>query len=342
MNEQEFFALKRQTLDSFEKLDEHLYLMNFTVPYGMDAILRDGVSNTLELARFVQREMRSPKNVFTLAGGGFACTTFNVYKPTGEHLLARNFDYKDGPSLIYWTDTGDGYKSVAFTAMNCMLYGYVYQKPEESPRERTLLAPYICMDGINEKGLTIAVLEVKTKATKQSTGKKPLVTTVMIRAVLDKCATVEEALELMKSYDMHDLLFVNYHYQICDKSGKSVIVEYVNNEMRIIYPEDKHQYLMNFFLSEDGDNKKGFGYERRDEVEATLEKTGGIMQENEAIDTLERCLLNYKHKRGYMITTLWSAVYNCEECSVTFTGGMDYSRVYKLWVNEPGKVERIK
>ncbi len=36
MNEQEFFALKRQTLGSFEKLDEHLYLMNFTVPYGMD------------------------------------------------------------------------------------------------------------------------------------------------------------------------------------------------------------------------------------------------------------------------------------------------------------------
>lgn len=338
---------KQKTEDSLRKLDDHLFIQNYQIPYDIDDLLKLGISNTVDLASYVQTKTILPvatlKRKLKFKGSGFACTTFNAYKEDGSHILARNFDYKDGPALIYWTSPVNGYKSIAVTSMNVMLYGYKLQKAEESSKKRTYLAPYACMDGINEAGLSIAVLEIKTKATKQETGKKAIVTTVAIRGVLDKCATVEEAVEFFASYDMHDLLFCNYHYQITDATGKSVIIEYVNNEMRVIYPgKEKNQYLMNFYLSADGDNSKGFGYERRDVVVDALAKTGGVMDEQQAIDVLEKCLLNYKHERGYMITTLWSAAYNCNERSMTIAGGMDYSKIYKMYVDRPGEFEVIK
>ena len=57
-----------------------------------------------------------------------------------------------------------------------------------------LVAPYCCMDGINEKGLAIAVLHMRAKATDQKdSSKKVITTTAMIRAVLDTCASPTSA-----------------------------------------------------------------------------------------------------------------------------------------------------
>lgn len=72
----------------------------------------------------------------------------------------------------------------------------------------TMGAPYMAMDGINEKGFSIGVLEIKSKATKQNTGKKPIITTVAIRASLDKCETENEAMKLLSEVTL------NYQHEI--------------------------------------------------------------------------------------------------------------------------------
>lgn len=314
----------------FKKLNSCTYTLKYENDYALDALLDHGCKNIMELARFMQKHFGLKKGELKMNGGGFACTTFNAFNQTGQHILARNFDYKDAPCIVVWTQPENGYKSVAVTDTNVMLYGK--KLGEKENKNRLLLAPYACMDGINEKGLAIAVLEIKTKATNQSTGRKNITTTVMIRAVLDKCATVDEAIELFGKFDMHDSLFCNYHYHIADASGKSVVIEYVNNEMRIIEPTDKTQYVMNFYLSADGDNKKGFGYTREKWVNEEFEGRNGIMNEDEAMKLLEKCKLDYKHKRGYMITSLWSAVYNCNEKTMLLSTGMDYSKQFKFGV----------
>ena len=62
---------------------------------------------------------------------------------------------------------------------------------------------------MNEKGLSIGVLEVEKHPTFQMTKKTNLTTTAIIRAVLDKAATVEEAIAIFEKYDMRDPLIVD-------------------------------------------------------------------------------------------------------------------------------------
>ncbi len=305
------------------KLDKYTYTLNYTVDYGLDELLEQGVKNVADLAVKLQKYFKVSKLHFE--EGDFACTTFNAFTPENDHILARNFDYKDAPAVVVWTAPKNGYKSVGITDADVMLYRDGVNK------DHLLIAPYACMDGVNEKGLAIAVLEIKTKATNQNTGRRDITTTVMIRAVLDKCATVEEAIELFGKYDMHDSLFCNYHYHIVDASGKSVVIEYVNNEMRLIYPEDKLQHVMNFYLSKDGDTSKAFGYTRQKWVKESFEEKE-IKTEEEAMDLLNKCQLYFRHKRGYMITSLWSAVYNCNKKTLLLSTRMNYETQYKFGV----------
>lgn len=67
--------------------------------------------------------------------------------------------------------------------------------------------------------------------------------------MLDKAKNVDETLELLSSYDMHSSANSCYHLQICDASGKSVVVEYVDNEMKVVYPDKNYQYATNFLLT---------------------------------------------------------------------------------------------
>lgn len=317
----------------FKKINEYIYTLKYENDYGLDEFLEHGAKNVGELIKYVQNYFKLQKGEVNIGGSGFACTTFNAETPEGQHIMARNFDYKDAPCIIVHTSPKNGYKSVAVTDTNVLLYGEKHQNLSKvKNRNRLLAAPYTCMDGVNEKGLAIAVLEIKAKATKQETGKTPITTTAMIRAVLDKCATVEEAIELFNKYDMHDSLFCNYHYQITDITGKSVIIEYVDNKMKLVWPKDKFQYCMNFFHSEGGDNSKGFGYTRQIWVEDAFKECDGIMTEDDAMNLLDKCQLVYKHKRGYMITSLWSAVYNNNEKSMLLCARMEFDKRFKFTV----------
>ena len=57
--------------------------------------------------------------------------------------------------------------------------------------------PYLLMDGMNEKGLAMSVLKLRGDPTLQDTGKNKISTTVALRLVLDRAATVDEALALL-------------------------------------------------------------------------------------------------------------------------------------------------
>lgn len=326
--------MKNLLMGEFKRVDRNTFFLNYQNDYGLDKLLEKGVGSIPDLLAFVQKHFSLQSSDVKVNLGGGACTTFNAFTEDGKHIFARNFDYKDAPCIVVWTNPENGYKSVGITDTNVMLYGN--KLSQKKNKNRLLAAPYTCMDGINEKGLAIGVLEIKTKATKQETGKTPITTTVMIRAVLDKCATVDEAIELFKKYDMHDSLFCNYHYQITDANGKSVIIEYINNEMVVVEPKDKTQYALNFYATPNIPLEKGFGYTREKWLHEEFAETNHIMNEDRAMKILERCKLWYKHDRGYMITSLWSEVFNCNDRTMLLCTGMDYNTKYHLGVDYQG------
>lgn len=76
--------------------------------------------------------------------------------------------------------------------------------PDASMKKKlaTLTAPFICLDGMNEKRVSIAVLTLDSESVHQNTGKPVIRTTLVIRLILDRAATTEEAVELLNQCDM--------------------------------------------------------------------------------------------------------------------------------------------
>lgn len=330
-----------ETLNSLKQIDNNIWTMIYKSSYSLDNLLEKGSKGIMDAVRHLQKSVKMNGVMPNPQKDGFACSTFNAENSKGEHLLGRNFDYKAAPCLVCWTAPENGYKSVSVVDTTFFIHGTKYLPLAKSKKKmRAMGAPYTSMDGINEKGFSIAVLEIKSKATKQSTGKTPIITTVAIRAALDKCATVDEAIELFASYDMQDLLGINYHYQMADASGTSAIIEYVNNKMVVIRQDSdkKNLILTNYFLTEGGDNHDGRGYDRYETIETKLNETNGILSEDDAMELLSKCVLHYRHKTlKHMVITLWSSVYNCNEKSMLMCAGMDYSKKYKFYVDKPGE-----
>ena len=98
---------------------------------------------------------------------------YDIYETNNnEFAYTRNFDYKDSLCFVVWTSPENGYRSMTGTLGTFLLYGKKWQNPKNlKDHIRMMGAPYCCMDGVNEKGLAAAILEIKTKPTKQKTGK---------------------------------------------------------------------------------------------------------------------------------------------------------------------------
>lgn len=118
----------------------------------------------------------------------------------------------------------------------------------------TIAALYAPLDGMNEKGLCVSVNMIQDNTTiQQDTGKADITTTTAIRLMLDKAATVEEALELLGQYDLHASFNYMIHFAIADSEGNSVAVEYIDNKMVVI----ETPILTNYYLAEG--EKQGIG-----------------------------------------------------------------------------------
>lgn len=346
-----------KTIRSAIKLSDSIYLLDYQSDYHLPELMSKGVSSIGELMAFAADALTLGLRVFrpgTDEGAG--CTTFDSFTPDGSHLLARNFDFRSAPCFVVWTHPDTGYASISVVDNNFMAYGSSLRFNKLNSY-RTLLAPYCCVDGMNEKGLAIAVSQLRAKATNQTNpGKKDITTTAMIRAVLDTCADVDGAIDLIKSYNMHDSLWTNYHYQIIDASGRSVTVEYIDNVLHIyergsdeypvtgsVYEDDglNRQYAANFSLTKDIGSFKieQHGEDRAEAVKSVLRAKDGILTEREAMDLLSHVKLNYKHDRyPWSVNALWSAVYNTAEGTMKIAGNMDYKNIFTFRVDEPRRV----
>jgi len=316
-----------------EKDDYGFYTMNYSLDYDLDELMQKGVSSDQEYVDYIIKKLFKGLPI-SIDISKYACSTFSAQTPEGGYLLGRNFDWCYSPSMLVYTDPDDGYASVSMVNLGFLTYDAAYLPNSYLNRLMTLAAPYVPVDGMNEKGLAIGVLYLESEPTLQDTQKIDITTTAMIRIVLDRAANVQEAIALFNQFDMHDSAGACYHYQIADASGASAIIEYVNNEMRILYPEYRttgysYQGATNFFLSPDGDNAEPFGEDRYAILNETLSAADGILTTSSAMNLLASARISsYVWPDGWEDRTQWSAVYDLTNLTVNICVGMDYESVY--------------
>jgi len=224
---------------SIYKLQDGLYVMEYRGDYGLDEFLaQGGADSDSALANFLMGYLSGgyykPEDM-EIAPGDYGCTTVCVKDSKGGVYFGRNFDWKKDRAMIVHTVPKNGYESLSTCDLDFLGFGDDYS-PDGSMMERlqTLAAIYVPVDGMNEKGLVVADLMAgDDEETHQKTDKPDLTTTTAIRVLLDRAANVDEAIELLKLYDMNSSIGAAHHFAIADKSGKSVVVEYVDGEMLV-------------------------------------------------------------------------------------------------------------
>jgi predicted choloylglycine hydrolase len=325
------FRNEIRTLRSIQKIDEYgFYTMEYSVDYGFDEFLELGASNDTELIQFVMGRLMRGFPV-EITETKLSCSTFNAATPDGEFVFGRNFDMGYSPSILVRTKPDDGYESISMVNLAFLGYKDDYMPDSFIDRMAALAAPYVPLDGINEKGLSVGILMLPGEPTNQETDKIDITSTTAIRLILDNAATVDEAVDLLKNYDMHDSANACYHYQIADANGKSVIIEYVDNEMQVLKAETNYQACTNFYLTPGEMYEVGDGQDRYKILMESLEKQNGILTKD-AMGLLESVKMVdiLDKKSGILYNTQWSAVYNNSKMSVDICIGMKYDKVYNF------------
>ncbi|UCD64776.1 MAG: linear amide C-N hydrolase [Candidatus Zixiibacteriota bacterium] len=166
-------------------------------------------------------------------------------------MMGRNWDNQNvGSIIVSLYHPPNGYSSISFARaidMGFPLNLHLEQIKSSELGGKLLLAPFYATDGINERGLAVAVAGVRQITHSAKSDKELVFVTFMVRKILDRASNVEEAVDLVEDFIPFDLdrNSLNTHFFVADSSGKSVILEYAQDQWRTIYPDNPWQVLTN-------------------------------------------------------------------------------------------------
>lgn len=310
-----------------KKLEKDFSYVRFNGDYGFeDFISRGGAYSDKEVVEFLAERFTDLSNLKSLTGDSFGCSTISATTSSGEKLFGRNFDWQECDALVVLSYPETGYSSVSTVNMDFITQNIkrgILGMAFSFDSVKTIAALYAPLDGMNEAGLAVAVNMIQdSAATKQRTGKPGLTTTTAVRLLLNKAATVEEALNLLASYDFNSSMGMVVHFAITDKSGRSVAVEYIDQKMNII----ETPILTNFYLTPG--KKYGIGTtqsKERYEILKNALETNQYIEEDKL-----KTILDSVSKDNFeeFTSTEWSIVFNLSKQKAIYFHRENYKKAY--------------
>ena len=303
---------------SIKKKGNNLYTMNYKENYHLDKALKAGLKDEDSLFNFICDEMFFGYKVKTNISQ-YGCSAFKSENASGDEIVGRNFDLKGKGTLCVYTNPKGGYKSISTVSMDMVAVGGTNKISPKSflGRAALLCSPYICVDGMNEKGLSASLLDMISGETHMDTGKPDLIVTLAIRLLMDKASTVDEAIALLKQYDIQTAHGWTQHIFLADASGKSVIVEWHRNEITVV----DYNICTNFWMSGPSpDGTYANRCRRFDYIEEYLNNHSTVSLE-EAMEALEG---------SSQSNTVWSVMYNLNNFTADYAVSRDYDEIYHI------------
>ena len=334
-----------------------LYEMTYTVDYKLDEALNAGIVGTNTLVQFVMTHLvddptaKSAGLSYDAGCSAFACPDTD----SKDYLMGRNFDFnhkdKNGnrimiPAIVVHTAPAGGKKSVSFVDGQFIYYKSGFYTDGESDLSLLMALPYLLLDGINEDGFAICVLKLDGNPTRQQVpGKKNIFTTVAMRMLLDRASTVNQAVEMLKEYNMWmDEAPASYHYFMADATGDYAIVEYTfkdgeeyPTEMEVLKGEDALRYITNFYVSPsmadspDGSVLSSHGKDRYEKRKANLAELQYKLNPAQAMDLLKSVAQGPEAQLSTGFTQ-WSEVYNLSQKTVRMSILREFDKTFDFTV----------
>ena len=234
------------TANSFKHLrarnDEHndgsVYFMNVKGGFYFDEFLnKGGVSTDGQLISYITNHITKGLVSMGIGETDIGCSSFTAVTPSGDVLFARNYDFdKTNVCLTVCNPGGDRHKSFSSVDLNYIGINVNNDVSGLMNKITCLAAPFVPLDGVNDAGVSCGIYMSYqgggytdgTVATNQNDeAKKNITSTTMLRMVLDYADDVDEAVELIKQYNLHDSANTSFHYMVADATGKSAVLEWL-------------------------------------------------------------------------------------------------------------------
>ncbi|MFD6682745.1 linear amide C-N hydrolase [Micromonospora parva] len=158
----------------------------------------------------------------------FGCSLFVAAGDPGRTLFARNFDWEANPALVLRTDPPDGHASISLVDISYLGVG-----ADPTGDRRLLDAPLLPFDGMNERGLAVGLAADDGATVRPDPGKPTVGSVRILRLVLDRAATVDEAVAVFTRYNLNIDGGPALHYLLADATGASAVIEFVDGELRV-------------------------------------------------------------------------------------------------------------
>lgn len=329
-NAAEEYALIPLTSEITE-LEDGFFAVRYEGDDGFEEFLaQGGASSDSEVVAYLSGHLLSGLDLGFL-GDIFGCSTIAAVSPEGEALFGRNFDWNTCETMVVASVPENGYASISTVNMDFITQsaGGVVSAALRMDEVRTLAALYAPLDGMNEAGLAVSVNMIQDSVTiEQDTGKPNITTTTAVRLLLNQATDVDEALELLSQYDLHASMGMMIHFALSDRTGHSVVVEYIDNEVTVT----ETPVVTNFYLAEG--EKYGIGTEQSHErYEILTERLAdseflNITDMRDALDSVSKD--NFEE----FASTEWSAVFNLDTGIAHYWHRENYENQYTFAIRE--------
>lgn len=235
----------------------------------------------------------------------FACTLFSAIDASGNRVMGRNFDWISNPVLVVITKPAGGYASISVVDMGYPL------KMVDMPRW-----PF---DGMNERGLAVGMMSVDEAQSACEPGMRSVTSFGIIRVLLDKAATLDEALALMGKY-LVGFGKMPLHYFVVDRSGASATAEYYRGKLRVFRAKRPWQVSANLLFSKIPEVERPGSCWRYAVAEKRLSKTDGRLDAKGVFGLLEAVSVP---------STVWSSSYDLTRTTLELALGRKYGKTYR-------------
>lgn len=313
------------------KLEDGFSAVRYEGNYGFEDFLSGGgASSDKEVVSYLSEHLLSGLDLDFL-GKFFGCSTIAAINPQGEALFGRNFDWDTCEAMVVVSVPERGYVSISTVNMDFITQGAggAAGMALRLDEVRTLAALYAPLDGMNEAGFAISVNMIQDSASiDQNTEKPGLTTTTAVRLLLNQAASVDEALTLLTRYDLHASMGMMIHFAMTDADGRSVVAEYINNEMVVT----ETPVVTNFYFAEG--EKQGIGtqqsHERYDILMDCLNQseTLDITSMRDALDSVSKD--NFEE----FASTEWSVIFNLDTGIAHYWHRENYKTGYTFAIRE--------
>lgn len=347
-----------------ERNDDHLdgavYSMQVKGDFYLDDfVAQGGVSSDTELIQFITDNITHGVVDLNMTAPEIGCSSFTATAENGDALFARNYDFSKTNAMLVFTEANEG-RHATISTVDLQFLGIDVDQDMTGLMDKVicLAAPYAPLDGINDAGVSCGIYMTyqggeETVATSQGTDKPDFTSTTLLRLILDYADSVEEAVQIASSYDLHDSANTSYHYMVADASGKSAILEWTNDAatdttdndgsqrtLKVVYNDQDsaigereaasgYQVVTNFVLQpgyyEDvpAENKKGA--DRYDRLYEELQATDGVVTDDQAaMDILQTVGRRGWDNDDKNSCTVHSAVYNLTQKTVLWVTNENY------------------